>query len=153
MRVGVGVGAGSALVPPLGLGSGPSLLAPCSRTPTTLTPIITRTAPTVTTRPPRHTIRRHRIIRQRGAVGTPITETTTLAEYAGAHLRQIGPAPQVQAPETGRNPRKFHRGINLVGRSETPIGPVESWPMRGVAGKGAWGARQGLLMRERWGRL
>src|SRR5215472_13771021 len=98
MPVGVGAGAGSALGPPLGLGSGPSRLAPYWRTPITITPIITRTALTVTTPPPRHTIRRHRIIRPRGAVGTPITDTTTLAEGRAAHLRQIGPAPQVQAP-------------------------------------------------------
>src|SRR5215472_18303354 len=104
MPVGVGAEAGSALGPPLGLGSGPSRLAPYWRTPITITPIITRTAPTVTTPPPQHTIRRHRIIRPREAVGTPITETTTLAEYAGAHLRQIGPAPQVRAPQDPQKP-------------------------------------------------
>jgi hypothetical protein len=79
MQVGVGVGVGSALVPPSGLGSGPSRLAPCSRAPTTITRIITRTA---TTRPPPLTIHRRRIIRPHGAVGTPITVTITLVELA-----------------------------------------------------------------------
>src|SRR5215472_5514271 len=79
MRVEVGVGAGSALVPPWGLGSEPSRLAPYWRTPITITRTTTRTAPTVTTLPPRHTIRRHRIIHPHGAVGTPITDTITLA--------------------------------------------------------------------------
>src|SRR5215468_302350 len=98
MQVEVGVEVGSALVPPSGSVSEPSRLAPCWRTPTIITPIITHTALTVTIRPPRHTIRRHRIIRPRGAVGTPITDTTTLAEGRAAHLRQIGPVPQVKAP-------------------------------------------------------
>src|SRR5215472_12238448 len=78
-----GIGVALALVPPSGLGSELSRLAPCWRTPTTITRIITHMPPTVTTPPPRHTIRRRRIIRPREAVGTPITETTTLAEYAG----------------------------------------------------------------------
>src|SRR5215472_17466090 len=111
MQVEVGVEVGSALVPPSGSVSEPSRLVPCSRTPITITPIITRTAPTVTTPPPQHTIRRHRIIRPREAVGTPITETTTLAEYAGAHLRQIGPKPQVRPPKSRRNPGKFHTAV------------------------------------------
>src|SRR5215472_14321148 len=100
-----GIGVASALVPPSGWGSDLSPSDLRSQTPTTITR--THTAPTVTTPPPRHTIRRHRIIRPRGAVGTPITDTTTLAEGRAAHLRQIGLVPQVKAPP---KPRSSQRG-------------------------------------------
>src|ERR1700719_4152679 len=75
---------GSALALPSGLGSEPSRLAPCSRTPTTITRIITRMATTAITHPPRRTIRQRRITRPHGAAGTPITVPTTLVEYARA---------------------------------------------------------------------
>jgi hypothetical protein len=77
--VGGGVEVGSALVPLSGSGLEPLPSAPCSRTPTTTSPIIPRTATTATTHPPRPTTHRPRIIR-RGAVGALITDTITLAE-------------------------------------------------------------------------
>jgi len=70
-----------------GLGSEPSRLAPCSRTPTTITRIITRMATTAITHPPRRTIRRRRITRPHGAAGTPITVPTTLVEYRARNQR------------------------------------------------------------------
>ena len=74
---GGGVEVGSALVPPSGSGSELSPSVPCSQTPITTTRI---TTPTPTTRLPRLTIHRRRTIRPRGAVGAPITITTTLVE-------------------------------------------------------------------------
>jgi len=94
MQVGVGVGVVSALGPPSGSGSESSRLARCSRTPITTTRIIPRTA---TTRRRRPTIRQRRTIRQHGAVGTPITDTITLAEYrtpiCGKSAPRRGPQP------------------------------------------------------------
>src|SRR5215467_3799109 len=72
--------AGSALVPQSGSGSEPSPLALCWRTLTTITRTTTPTATTDTIHPLRLTIRLRRITRLRGAVGAPITITTTLAE-------------------------------------------------------------------------
>src|SRR6516164_1927883 len=74
MRVGVGVGVGSALVPLSGSGSVLSPSAPCSHNPT-----IIRTTPRTATMAPTHlpqlTIRPH------GAVGAPTTITITPVEW------------------------------------------------------------------------
>ena len=69
-----GIGPGAAV----GIGLGAFALG--SQTRTTITRIITRTATTATTRPPRRTIRLRRIIRPHAGVGAPITITITLVE-------------------------------------------------------------------------
>jgi hypothetical protein len=73
-------GVGSAPVPQSGSVSELSLLAPCSRTLTTTTLIITRMVTTAITHPPQLTIHRRRITRLHGAVGAPIIITITLVE-------------------------------------------------------------------------
>src|SRR6516225_7905162 len=95
MRVGVGVEAGSALVPPSGSVSELSPSAPCWQTRTPTTPITTRTATTATTHPRRLTIHRRGIIRPREAVGAPITDTITLVEgrSAGSLAPETSAAP------------------------------------------------------------
>src|SRR6516162_11676993 len=96
--------AGSALAPQSGSGSEPSPLALCWRTLTTITRTTTPTATTDTIHPLRLTILR-RITRLRGAVGAPITITTTLAEQH--------PRPPVQ--------RIMALGITPAARRATPV--------------------------------
>ena len=43
------------------------------------------------------------------------------------HLRQIGFRPQVTAPQTGRNPRKFHTAVSDIVSSSEPRPARHSW--------------------------
>src|SRR5215831_20802196 len=99
MQVAVGVGVGSALVPLSGSGSELSPSARCSHSPT-IARITTRTtATTVTTHLPRHTIRQRLIIRPHGAVGAPLTGTTTLVEDARIGAGVSAVAARLRAPD------------------------------------------------------
>src|SRR5215471_15235204 len=99
MQVEVGVGVESVPAPPSGSGSEPSRSARCSQTPTTITRITTRTATTVTTRRPRRTLRQRLIIRLHGAVGAPLTGTTTLVEEARIGAGAGAVATRLRAPD------------------------------------------------------
>jgi hypothetical protein len=51
---------------------------------------------------------------------------------------KTGPVPQVEAPESGRNPRKFHTAVwDLVGRTETRADAVAGYGLP----QPPWGSR------------